>query len=170
MRAIRPLTDIDRDCIRQFVIAHWGDERVVAHGEVIRPHEHAGFAAFDGDDVLGLITYRIVAHECEVITLDSLREGQGIGTALMNAAIDAAKAYACNRIWLITTNDNGHALAFYQRRGFVIAAVHRDAVTQARQIKPSIPLVAENNIPIRDEIEMEMWLNRAQSVHIHSLR
>jgi len=32
------------------------------------------------------------------------------------------------------------------------------AVQQARKIKPEIPLLGENGIPIRDELELEIWL------------
>jgi RimJ/RimL family protein N-acetyltransferase len=63
------------------------------------------------------------------------------------------------RVWLITTNDNSDALKFYQKAGFRIVAVHRDAVALARRLKPEIPLVGENGIPIRDEIELELVLD-----------
>lgn len=33
--------------------------------------------------------------------------------------------------------------------------VHRHAVAAARQIKPEIPLVGYDGIPIRDELELE---------------
>ena len=69
-----------------------------------------------------------------------------------------AKKAGCSRIWLITTNDNLHALGFYQRRGFVIKAVHPNALDRSRELKPSIPLISENGIPLRDEIELEMSL------------
>lgn len=156
---IKPITDDDRAWVRQFMIDHWGAEIMITRGEVMCPHEHEGFAAYDGDVVIGLITHRIIDDACEVISLDSLREGQGIGTALMNAVVQVAEARGCSRILLITTNDNLRALAFYQKRGFVMAALHRNAVDESRKIKPSIPLIAENGIPIRDEIEMEMRLS-----------
>lgn len=89
------------------------------------------------------------------MSLDSLRESQGIGTALMEAVKKVALEAGCCRIWLITTNDNLHALRFYQKRGFVLVAVHRGAVTASRKIKPEIPLMGADGIPIRDEIELE---------------
>jgi hypothetical protein len=49
------------------------------------------------------------------------------------------------------------ALRFYQRRGFDLAAVHRDAVTEARRLKPSIPPDADG-IPIRHELELRLDL------------
>ncbi|NWG75746.1 MAG: GNAT family N-acetyltransferase [Rubrivivax sp.] len=69
-----------------------------------------------------------------------------------------ARQVRCTRVWLLTTNDNVNALRFYQKRGFVLAALHREAVAHARQIKPEIPLSGEYGIPIRDELELEMML------------
>jgi ribosomal protein S18 acetylase RimI-like enzyme len=155
---LRSITDDDCAWVRQFMIDHWGAEIMITRGNVMRPHEHDGFVALDGDAVAGLITYRIVDDACEVTSLDSLREGEGIGTAMMNAVVQAALSRNCKRVWLITTNDNIRALAFYQKRGFVLAALHRDAVSVSRKLKPTIPLIADNGIPIRDEIEMEMLL------------
>ena len=83
----------------------------------------------------------------------------GVGSALLGAVEELARRCGCKRLWLVTTNDNTHALAFYQRRGFVLAALHRDAVTEARRVlKPTIPLVGEGDLPIRDELELEKRL------------
>ena len=77
-----------------------------------------------------------------------LEQGRGVGSALLGAVEELARRCGCKRLWLVTTNDNTHALAFYQRRGFVLAALHRDAVTEARKtLKPSLPLVGEGGIP-----------------------
>ncbi|WP_198679304.1 hypothetical protein [Thermomonospora amylolytica] len=47
----------------------------------------------------------------------------------------------------------------YQRRGFRLAALHRDAVTDSRdRLKPEIPPIGDHGIPIRDEIELEKSL------------
>jgi len=86
---------------------------------------------------------------------DSARPGRGVGTALIVAAEEVAQRAGCRRLWLITTNDNTHALRFYQKRGFVLAALHRNAVAASRARKPEIPLTGNDGIPIRDEIELE---------------
>ena len=94
----------------------------------------------------------------------ALEQGRGVGSALLGAVEELARRRGCKRLWLVTTNDNTHALAFYQRRGFVLAALHRDAVTEARKtLKPSLPLVGEGGIPLRDELELEKRLCRAGS-------
>ncbi|TCP29208.1 hypothetical protein EV207_1117 [Scopulibacillus darangshiensis] len=61
---------------------------------------------------------------------------------------------------LITTNINLHALGFYQKRGYRIVKIIQNAVPKAREIKPGIPLVAENGIPICDEILLKNTLGK----------
>ena len=155
---IRLLTANDLPRLRKFWKENWGDEFVVAHGVIYHPDTLDGFVAFDGDEWIGEVTYTFSDDECEIVSLDSLREGQGIGTKLINAVVDESKKRNCKRVFLITTNDNLHALGFYQKRGFELVAVHRGAVNESRKIKPGIPLIGMNNIPLRDEIESEMNL------------
>jgi len=47
----------------------------------------------------------------------------------------------------------------YQQRGFVLAAIHRNALEQSRKLKLEIPVVGSDGIPLRDEIELEMMLD-----------
>ena len=103
---------------------------------------------------------RIANDECELISLDSLVEGIGVGTRLIEAVRGAAVSAGCRRLWLITTNDNTVALRFYQKRGFELATVHRNALDASRRLKPSIPRIGIDGIPLRDEIELEMRLER----------
>lgn len=65
----------------------------------------------------------------------------------------------CTRISLITTNDNLHALGFYQKRDYRLIEIFPNAVEKAREIKPEIPLVANNGIPIKDEILLRKNIN-----------
>ncbi|HEX2698072.1 MAG TPA: GNAT family N-acetyltransferase [Anaerolineales bacterium] len=155
MADIRRLTSEDLPRLRRFWTEHWGGEEMIVHGEVFRPEELSGFVA---GDWVGLVTYYIRDRECEIMSLDSLREGQGVGTALLNEVINEARSRHCQRLFLATTNDNLHALGFYQRRGFELVTIRRGAVNQSRKTKPSIPSIGENNIPLRDEIELEMNL------------
>ena len=92
------------------------------------------------------------------MTLDCIQKQRGIGSALIARVVTEARERGCRRLWLVTTNDNLDALRFYQRRGFRLEAVDPGAVNRARQLKPSIPLVGEYGILLRDEIQLGMKL------------
>ena len=158
MISLRRLTCDDLPRLRRFWVEHWDGEEMVIHGEIFRLEQLDGFVIEDGNEWVGLLTFFVRNHGCEVTSLDSLREGQGIGTQLMNAVVDEARKQNCERVFLATTNDNLHALRFYQKRGFELIAIHRGAVIDSRKLKPSIPLTGNDGIPIRDEIELEMLL------------
>ena len=96
--------------------------------------------------------------DCEIVSIDSLRENEGIGTALIEKVVEEAKANQCRRVHLTTTNDNLRGLGFYQKRGFQLCALRVNAMEEARKLKPEIPLIGENGIPLRDEIELEILL------------
>ena len=153
---IRGLTADDADWLRQKITAQWGAETVVGHGTVYRPSELPGFAAVNDASMVGQITYYIEGINCEIVTLSSDVRGVGVGSALIAAVYEAAKQQGCTRLWVITTNDNLNALRFYQKRGFQMVAVYPDAVERSRLIKPEIPLIGDDGIPIRDEIELQM--------------
>jgi ribosomal protein S18 acetylase RimI-like enzyme len=129
---------------------------VVSRGRVYEADRLPGFVACTGTVRLGLLTYHIENGECEVVTLDSLRMREGIGSTLMEAVMDLARSEKCRRIWLITTNDNTPAIRFYLKLGFTPAAIHRNAIKESRKLKPEIPETGFDGIPIRDEIEMEL--------------
>jgi ribosomal protein S18 acetylase RimI-like enzyme len=155
---IRPLIDDDREWVTSLLKEWWAGPLVVTRGQVYRADELPGFIAVLEGTPAGLITYRIDSDGCEITTLNSLVEGIGIGSALIDAVKNTAANTGCKRLWLITTNDNTAALRFYQKIGFIIAAIHPDAVKESRRLKPEIPLTGNDGIPIRDEIEMEMTL------------
>lgn len=159
--SIRPICPADRPLIKQFLEQQWGADAMALHGQLVVPSELAGFSAANQSEIVGLITYIIANNECEIVSLNSLIPGIGIGSQLVAAVREAAAAMGCDRLWLLTTNDNLAALEFYQKRGFVLVSVHRNAVAAARKLKPTIPLIGYNGIPIRDEIELEMPLVRS---------
>src|SRR5581483_2045424 len=101
----------------------------------LRPEQSAGFVAENDAALVGALTYRLGADVCEVITLNSLAQRQGVGTALMAAAKERAGREHC-RLWPITTNDNINAIRFYQRLGMDMVALHRNFAEQVRRHKP----------------------------------
>jgi N-acetylglutamate synthase-like GNAT family acetyltransferase len=140
------------------MIEEWGAEIILVHGETFCPADLPGFVAEMEGKTAGLLTYRIQADECEVMTLNSWQTDQGVGSALLEVTRQVAKQAGCHRMHLTTTNNNLHALRFYQKRSFVISAVRINAITESRKLKPEIPPFDKEGLPIRDEIELEMKL------------
>jgi ribosomal protein S18 acetylase RimI-like enzyme len=156
---IRALNEEDLTWFPRFIEDHWGAEIIVSRGKVHHASSLAGFVAFSDNDLSGVITYNISGNECEIVTLDSLKENSGIGSALIGHVKEKAISENCKRLWLITTNDNIHAYRFYQRRGFVITAIHCNALEHSRKLKPEIPYTGMEGLPLRDEIEFEMMFD-----------
>ena len=157
---IRPLEREDREWVAHFMDAHWGTTQIVSRGQAHYGHLLPGYVAEregkDEKETIGLLTYRLEDDACEITTLNSLDEEKGVGTALVERLIADVKAIGkMKRIWLITTNDNLAALKFWQKREFVLVTIHRDSIKESRRLKPQIPIIGQDGIPIRDEIELE---------------
>ena len=162
---IRATTMNDRAWVENFMRETWGAAPQAVRGELFYPHDLPGFIAEAADaHPVGIATYRqLDPATCELATLNSLQSGLGIGGALIEAVVDAAKALGCTRLVVVTTNDNLQALRFYQRRGFVFSAVRIGAVNAARRtLKPQIPLLGNDDIPLCDEIELALALTRKE--------
>lgn len=133
----------------------WGEPGVVSRGRLRTSADLTGLRACDDGETAGVVTWSGEAASVEIVTLDSDRPRSGIGTRLMNAAVETIRKAGADRLWLITTNDNLDALRFYQRRGWRLAALYPGAVAESRRLKPSIPATGAYGIPIRDEVELE---------------
>ena len=163
---IRPIAASDLPWVREELTHHWGRPQIWSIGRMFHADRLPGFIAEDPatDERLGLITYSLTEHvkphECEVVTLSSRAEGRGVGAALLDAAVQAARAAGRTRVFLTTTNDNLRALGFYQRRGWRLAALHAGIIDEARKLYPGIPTMGLNRIPLRDELELELTLER----------
>ncbi|NCU18525.1 GNAT family N-acetyltransferase [Pallidibacillus pasinlerensis] len=157
---IYAIEDLPKTKIIEFFKLHWGSTEMVISSGVYDCSALDGFAAVNEEDnIIGLITYIIKYNECEIISLDSIEEGKGIGTRLVQEVENLAIKKKCELLKLITTNDNLLALRFYQKRGFILSQIINNAVEKARKLKPEIPLIGNDGIPIRDEIELIKILN-----------
>jgi GNAT superfamily N-acetyltransferase len=158
--SIRSFNEDDRSWAIDLMRERWGGEVVVTHGKARDASMLEGVVAeLDGEPV-GLATYETRGAECELVTLDSIKEGIGTGSALIAAVANAAWRQGCRKLSVVTTNDNVLALGFYQRRGFVLTALRLGAVEKSRRLKPEIPELGLNDIPIRDEIELTLKLGK----------
>ena len=155
---IRFIDAENRQQVNEFIRSSWFSTDIIVRGEVVDTTVLKGIAVYDKEELLGLLTYRIKDKELEIVSLDSIKENQGIGSALIHSIKDEAAKQKCNKIKLITTNDNLNALMFYQKRGFDMVQIYPNALDLSRQLKPTIPLTGNYGIPLKHEIEFELVL------------
>jgi GNAT superfamily N-acetyltransferase len=155
---IRDAGPADRRLIVETLSRLWGGVTVVGHGVVYDCGSLPALLAFDGEQLVGLLTYHVEDGALEIVTINALRVRDNIGSALLSAALSQARALKLERMWLVTTNDNVDALRFYQRRGMRIVGVSPGAVDRSRLLKPNIPEVGSYGIGIHDELTLEFRL------------
>ena len=143
----------DEGWATRYLNEYLGGRRQARRGEIIDVLASGlGLVAGDG---IGLLTYRSDGDAIELTSLVAQPRGSGTGTALIDALVEVARVAGLFRIWLVTTNDNVDALAFYQRRGFRLSGIRIGAVDEARRtLKPAIPVMGEHGIELHDEIEL----------------
>ena len=122
--------------VDNLLVSRWGSAMIVSRGKVF----DAGLlsritATDDSGKLVGLATFRIDIGKssCEIVSIDSLIFGAGIGSKLLAEVENEAAAAGCHRIWLITLNDNPEAVVFYIKWGYKLIAVHLGALTESRQ-------------------------------------
>jgi len=171
---VRPAGPQDAEFIRNCLTAHFTSTFVALHDELVDASALPNLIAWSGATPAGLLSYRSAlrpasagnrdarsdaglpaAAEWEIVAIATELPGRGVGTALIDALRERARAARVPLLWLVTTNNNTNALRFYQRKGFDIVRIDRGAVDRARLRKPSMPTHVDG-IPMRHEIELEM--------------
>ena len=82
-------------------------------------------------------------------------QGQGIGRQLMQAALTLLAAEGVTTVRVATAAADAGNLRFYQRQGFRIHSVERDAFTEASGYPPGIQVAG---IPLRDRVWLDIQL------------
>ncbi len=158
---IRPISEAEREQVRRFTLEQWDAEMIVGLEGTYYPHLLPSFIAEQDGAWVGLVAYNITGDSCEVVTINSLLPGRGIGGTLLDAVKQVAIKAGCRRLWLTTTNDNLNALRFYQKWGLVLARLYPNQIAEERKLKPQTPLLGNDGIPIRDVIDLEIDLKEA---------
>lgn len=154
----RELTIDHRAWAERLVSERFASSRIVSRGVLHDARTLPGLIAVRDGAPVGLLQYRVVGEQFEVVVLIAVSPGQGIGRFLLGEAETIARSHGCRRLWLITTNDNVAGLSFYRAIGWHQAAIHRGAISGSRRLKPEIPEFAPDGTPIEDEIEFELLL------------
>ena len=98
--------------------------------------------------------------EVKNMAVRETRQGQGVGRRLIQAAVDLAAAESVTTILVATAAADIGNLRFYQRQGFRMRSVERDAFTPATGYPPGLLI---DGIELRDRV----WLDRAVLVRVH---
>ena len=160
---IRAPHEDELEDLRARLREEWMGEVIVSRGVSHQISNLAMLVAVDGSSPAGLASYFVGEGGCELVTLNAFEPGRGVGGALLEAVAKRAREAGCDRLWLVTTNDNEAAQRFYEHRGLRLVATHHGAVDEARALKPSIPFLGENGIEIHNELEYELKLGRWDS-------
>ena len=131
---MRLTTPDDAEMVSGLMEKHWGGEPLVIRAQNYYPSKLEGILALSGDKIIGFLFFAVQGKSCEIVVFEVFNKFQGIGTKVLEKLKIIAKVKGCNRIYLMTNNDNLDALRFYQRRDFHICAIHIDSVKVARKM------------------------------------
>jgi ribosomal protein S18 acetylase RimI-like enzyme len=157
---VRALTAADQPWKLATLEQDWGATTVARLGQLIDAATLPGFVSVDGDERIGLLTYIERADGIEVTTIRAVAQGRGVGRALMDAVYEHAVQRGAPRLWLITTNDNFRAFAFYQQWGYGPASrgpLRGGFLPSGQAVDPHDGGVG---IPVRHELEFERVVTR----------
>jgi GNAT superfamily N-acetyltransferase len=149
---------IDQAGIRKLWEDHWGLP-VISIDRTYQPEDVTGLVWRDEwGEVQGLITWHIEGEEAEIVSVDAFQQGRHIGGRLLNAAEAELRSRGARKVTIVTTNDNLRAIAFYVRHGYRMVRIVLDDMDRVRALKPGVPKVGQNGIPLRDMIALEKEL------------
>jgi ribosomal protein S18 acetylase RimI-like enzyme len=152
---VRPFAEADLAWAEALVAAELGGRRQVRRGEQVDALGGRRWVAERDGQPVGLLTAAPRDDGWELVLLVAIERRTGVASRLVDHLLAEARSAGADRVWVVTTNDNLGALAFYQRRGFRLSALRPGAVDDARAtIKPEIPATGEDDLPIRDELEL----------------
>ena len=140
------------------------------HRRTYQPEDVPGLVWRDEwGEAQGLITWHIEGDRAEIVTLDAYQQGRHIGGRLLDGAEPSCESRGVRHATIVTTNDNLRALAFYVRRGYRIVRIALDDMDRVRKLKPNVPQLGHDNIPLRDMFELEKDLTEAPSGGSHRI-
>jgi GNAT superfamily N-acetyltransferase len=107
--------------------------------------------AVEGERVVGHL--QLVDGEIRNMAVEPVHRGRGIGRRLIEAAVERARAQGRTLLAVATAAADAGNLRFYQRAGFRLRSVERDAFTPATGY-PAPALI--DGVELRDRV----WLDR----------
>ncbi len=137
---LRSLYELAEDS-PQRLQASMDDGRVLVATEEGQISAYLQVAESGTDDALELRSMAVAEH----------RQGRGLGRALVARAVAECRAHGARRLLVATASADTGNLRFYQRLGFRMLSIERDAFTPADGYPEGLAI---DGIPLRDQV----WL------------
>jgi GNAT superfamily N-acetyltransferase len=120
--------------------------------------------ARDGDEVIGHLQL-VATDDGDVVEIKNMavlpaHQGSGVGRALVEHALDLARRDRCTRVLVATGAGDVGNLRFYQRLGFRMLSIERDAFTPAHGYPDGLEV---DGIPLRDRVWFDQELDGPES-------
>ena len=140
----------DREALRpQFELAEDSRSQLdayIAAGDVL--------VAVEGDEVVGHL--QLLGDEIKNMAVLEAHRGRGVGRALVGAAMDRARRGHVGVLRVATGAADTGNLRFYQRLGFRMLTIERDAFTPANGYPAGIDV---DGIELRDRVWLDLRLD-----------
>ena len=149
------LEPVDQDYIRQHLGELWGWP-VISTVRTYGPEDdmHGVVWRDEWGEIQGLLVYHIDGDAADIISIDAYQQGRHIGGRLLDGAEEHMRKHGVRHVTITTTNDNLRAVAFYVRRGYRLVKIDLDGMDKIRALKPNVPDLGIDNIPLRDMLEL----------------
>jgi len=105
----------------------------------LRRNPHTSFVAIEGGVIVGVI---MAGHDgrrgfIHHTAVRGSEQGKGLGSALLDAAMDALEEEGINKVAMVVFDRNEQGNAFWERRGFTTRA---DLVYRNKNINPLVQI------------------------------
>ena len=137
--ALRPLFELAEDSRAEL-------DAYIDAGEVL--------VAVEGGERVGHL--QLVGDEIKNMAVVETQRGRGVGRALVAAAIERAREERIEMLRVATGAADTGNLRFYQRLGFRMRSIERDAFTPAHGYPPGIEV---DGIALRDRVWLDLRLD-----------
>ncbi len=88
-----------------------------------------------GEDILGYISLTIIIDECHIVNvaITNSARGRGLGSWLVEYALDFAKQRGCNKAFLEVRASNENAIRLYKKFGFAESGISKSHYSLPRE-------------------------------------
>ena len=150
------LEPVDQDYICRHLGELWGWPVITPVTTYLEDADLHGLVWRDEwGDVQGLVVWHIDGETAEIVSVDAYQQGRHIGGRLLDGAETELRKRGVRTVTIGTTNDNLRAVSFYVRRGYRLVKVELDGMNRVRAVKPEVPALGQDGIPLRDMLLLE---------------